>query len=417
MQFNVLGLDHKSAPLDSRSQFSIAYERLSAAYKDLHKKHPHTQCMILSTCNRLEVYYWGENTPALYDWLCDFKHLNNKDTHHHFYHHEKEKAINHVIRVATGLESMVMGEPEIFSQMKKAFARAQDYAKLGTELHQIFQRIFSAAKAIRSNTAIGHCPVSFGCTALRLLAEQPDGFNNAAVLLVGAGQTIQLVAKHLESAGVHNIHIINRTLKRAQCIAEQHNASHHELSSLTKILPQCDIVISAINTDKPIISLTNIKDALNKRNNKSMIFLDMGVPRNIDEQAQTLEHVTLYCVDDIETLVQHNTLHRTRAAIEAQSFIDQYVCDIHNELNAKDDVDELVKAMRYNTQQIADTQLNKALSLLEKGHDPGEVIKQLTQNLTKQWLHQPSTQLNQASKSGNTDLVSLAKTLFLSDQY
>ena len=417
MAFNVLGIDHRSASVDVRAQFAIANERLALAYLSLCKKQPNLQCVILSTCNRFEIYYWSDKKLNICDWLHQFNQLPTKEQQNHFYHYNDDKAINHAIRVATGLESMVMGEPEIFGQMKKAYARAKDYAPIGPELHLLFQRIFSAAKAIRTNTAVGHCPVSFGCTALRLLTDKPDDFCNATFLLVGAGQTIQLVAKHLKSAGVKRINIVNRTLKRAQIIAKEHDGTAHSFSALPSLLGKSDIVICATNANKPLIAYHEVQKALQVRNNQPMIFLDMGVPRNIDAQIETLNNVTLYCVDDIELLVQHNTLHRTRAAIDAQTFIDKQVLDIAQELMIKDDANTLIKNIRANTEAMANQQLNKALSMLEKGHEPRGIIEQLTRNLTNQWLHQPSTQLNHAAKNANTDFICLAEKLFITQNH
>lgn len=417
MHFGVLGLDHHTATLPIRSQYSIAYDRLAHAYEAFNAANINGQCVILSTCNRFELYYFGEDYTAISNWLHTYKNLSAPKYQSQRYHYKETEAIDHCIRVACGLKSMVMGEPEIFGQLKKAYARAKDHTPLGTLAHQFFQGVFKAAKAIRTQTAIGRCPVSFGCTALRLLTEQPETLRHQSLLLIGAGQTIQLIAKHLHSAGIKDMHIVNRTLKRAQIIAQNGGGKCHELSALPTLLPQCDIVISAISLDAPIISLNMIQNALRQRKQKPLIFLDMGVPRNIAPEAEHLDNITLYCVDDVDRLVNQNTLHRTQAATHAQALIAKQVSDISATLHHKNTVDSLLKTIRTNTEAMADKQLNKALALLDKGHDPSEVMKQLTENLTNQWLYRPSTQLNKSMSHHNPYVLSLAQTLFTNDTH
>jgi len=417
MHFSVVGVSHKNTSVNERSVLSIPYNTLASAYASLSTAHPNLQCVILSTCNRIELYLWGEYNHALIDWLHHFSNQPLGRYNHHFYRHENTEAITHAIRVSSGLESMVMGEPEIFGQMKKAFARAKDYGNIRSECHFLFQRIFSATKAIRSQTAIGHCPVSFGCTALRLLADSPEKLSNASILLIGAGQTIQLVAKHLHTAGIANITIANRTLTRARELAESISANCLSLNAIKDHLHTYDIIITATHAKLPLITKDMVCQAMMQRKSVPMTLLDMGVPRNIQQEANSIDNVTLYCVDDINTLVQHNTLHRTRAAITAQTLIEQHVASLINRFSAEKESNALIKKMRLSTQALADEQLEAALAKLESGMPARDVIHQLTQNLTNKWLHQPSTQLANAHKSGNNALLSVAEQLFIQDDH
>jgi glutamyl-tRNA reductase len=406
------GISHKSASVDLRGQIAFAPEIVVQALQAALVSMEAEEIALLSTCNRTEIYLQGEvSDQQLLNWLASSKGLELRQLESCYYCHREEDAIRHMMRVASGLDSLVLGEPQIFGQIKSAYAVGREAGTVSTYLNQAFQQAFSAAKRVRSETAIGQNPVSVAYASVSLAEQIFTDLNSAHALLIGAGETIELVARHLKEKNIGQITVANRTLNRAQELAADFSAEAILLSDIPDVLHRADIVISSTASQLPILGKGAVEAALKRRKHKPMFMVDIAVPRDIESQVQELADVYLYSVDDLEEVIQDNMRARQVAADLGQTIIDQDVQSWAKQQRALAAVDT-IKAFRDSVEIIRDGEIEKARSALERGQDAVEVINSLARNLTNKLLHKPTAKLKQASEEGRDDTIHVAHELF-----
>ena len=406
------GINHKSASVDLRGRISFAPEIVVQVLQDARSILHVQEVALLSTCNRTEVYLFGETTDVqLLTWLSMIKGVEIGQLQDCYYCHRDEQAITHMMRVASGLDSLILGEPQIFGQIKSAYSVGREAGTVSTFLNQAFQQAFSAAKRVRSETAIGKNPVSVAYASVNLAAQIFTNLKDAHALLIGAGETIDLVAKHLCDQQIGKITVANRTLSRAQELAEVYSADAILLADIPDFLPHADIIISSTASQLPILGKGAVESALKKRKFKPFFMVDIAVPRDIEAEVEELPDVYLYTVDDLEEVVQDNMRARSSAADLALEIINQEVESWVKQHRALAAVDT-IRVFRNSVELIRDAEIDKAMASLQQGKDSAEVITTLARNLTNKLLHKPTTQLKKAGEEGRDDAINVANELF-----
>jgi glutamyl-tRNA reductase len=414
MALLALGINHKSAHVSLRERVAFAPEQMTEALQDLLSVARIDEASILSTCNRTEIFAVAEEAEAsqrILEWLAAYHHLSLADLQACYYVHYDERALRHMVEVSSGLDSLVLGEPQIFGQMKSAYAVAQEAGAVNAHLLNVFPHVFSLAKKVRTDTAIGENPVSVAYAAVTLSRHIFSDLSKTRALLIGAGETIELVARHLSENGVSGIVVANRTLGRARELAQQFGAEAVLLSEIPEQLHRADIVISSTASQLPILGTGAVEHALKQRKHKPMLMVDIAVPRDIEEQVGELDDVYLYSVDDLTEIVDANRQSRQSEVSKADIIIAEGVENFLHRLRSLDVVDTL-KAFREKSAQTRDDELAKALRALENGNRPEQVIEQLARNLTNKLIHSPSIQMKKASAEGREDLIALTQQLF-----
>lgn len=406
------GINHKSASVDLRGRIAFAPEIVVESLQAAAVAIGAVEIALLSTCNRTEIYLQGEVTDQqVLDWLAETKGLDVQELQSCYYCHRDQHAIRHMICVASGLDSLVLGEPQIFGQIKSAYSVGREAGTVASELNQAFQQAFGAAKRVRSETAIGQNPVSVAYASVSLAEQIFADLKNAHALLIGAGETIELVARHLQEKNIGQITVANRTLTRAQELAENFSAEAILLSDIPDYLHRADIVISSTASQLPILGKGAVESALKKRRHQPIFMVDIAVPRDIEPEVEELEDVYLYTVDDLEEVIQDNLRARQTAADMAQDIVDQEVESWSTKQRALAVVDT-IRAFRDSVEVIRDSEVQKALTALERGQDSVEVINALARNLTNKLLHKPTTRLKQASEEGSHATIDATHELF-----
>lgn len=411
MTLVAFGINHQSAPLALRERMAFAPEMMEAALKEAASQPGLTEVAILSTCNRTEIYAVTDQLTALEDWLVNHSGVSADELRSSLYAHQDQEALRHMMKVAAGLDSLVLGEPQILGQMKSAFAVARQTGTLGSELHQVFQQVFNLAKRVRTETAIGENPVSVAYAAVTLAQQIFSDLKQDTALLIGAGETIALVARHLAEHGIKKILVANRTLDRAQKLAAEFNGEAFLLADIPAQLHRADIVISSTASQLPLLGKGAVESALKQRKHKPMFMLDIAVPRDIESQVAELEDVYLYTVDDLHAVIDESKKSRVAAADQAQLIIEQGVDDYikqQRELNAVD----LIKSYRQQAETFRDAELQKAIKQLQSGMQAEEALVQLARNLTNKLLHSPTTVLKEASAEQRHYVLKAAQELF-----
>ncbi len=412
MSLVALGINHTTASVELREQVAIAPELMQAALQSAVNEAGISEIAILSTCNRLELYVTGAVTPdELLTWLERYCGVAAGDLLESHYCYTDDEAASHMMRVASGLDSLVLGEPQILGQMKSAFAVGKEAGTVGSELHSAFQQVFSIAKRIRTETAIGENPISVAYAAVNLARQIFSDLKKDTALLIGAGETIELVARHLRDQGVKSIIVANRTLERAELLAEQFNADAILLSDIPEFLHKADIVISSTASQLPLLGKGAVESALKRRKHKPMFMVDIAVPRDIEVEVGELDDVYLYSVDDLRDVIEVNKRSRREAAEKALEIVYEGAANYLAEKRALDSV-EIIRAYRNKAEQLRDDELEKALRALQAGKNPEQIVSQLARNLTNKLLHTPTTQLRQAGADGRTELIDWSKELF-----
>lgn len=409
----VFGLNHDSASVDLRERVAFSPEIMVSALQQLILQTPAEEAAILSTCNRTELYIAGDYQALqskIADWLAQFHRLRISQLAEASYTHEGEAAILHMMRVACGLDSMVLGEPQILGQMKSCYAVAQEAEVLGSELHTAFQKVFSAAKRVRTETAIGRNPVSVAYAAVSLAQRIFSDLKRDHALLIGAGETIDLVARHLKEKGVASMTFANRTLERAEVLAAEFSAKAILLSDIPEHLHQVDIVISSTASQLPILGKGAVESALKQRKHKPMFMVDIAVPRDIEPEVGELDDVYLYTVDDLRDVVDENVQSREVAAQEANLIIEAVVSSYRKEYQARHSI-AAIKTYRQQAEELRDQVLQKAMRDLDNGTPAEQVLQQLANSLMNKLLHTPTQQLKQAGEEGQHELLELSQQL------
>ncbi|PZP64352.1 MULTISPECIES: glutamyl-tRNA reductase [Pseudoxanthomonas] len=403
----VLGLNHQTAPVTLRERVAFAGEALPAALDALRALPQVSEAALLSTCNRTELYAVADDATPLVQWLA--AHGEGLDTY--LYRHRDADAVRHLFRVATGLDSMVLGEPQILGQVKDAWALAREHHALGNGLDRLFQQAFAVAKRARTDTRVGANPVSVASTAVRLAQNSFARLSDSTVLLVGAGETIELAARHLSEGKVRRLLIANRTLAHAQALASQHGGYALPLDELDRHLAEADVVFSATAAREPVINRAQVAQALTRRRHKPMMLFDLAVPRDIEASVADLADAYLYTVDDLERAVEENRRSRRQAADEAEAIIDLQVARFVETLQAAPRQEPLKRLRAYGETTRRDA-LEKAQAQLANGRDPAQVLEQLAHTLTNRLLHPPTAALREAALRGDTELTRAAERLF-----
>ncbi len=417
MNLIALGINHNSAAVEVREKVAFAPEQVGEAMGDCCGSAGIDEVVILSTCNRTEIYALApagaalaEKAVQLIDWMAGYHHLASEDLRRCAYHYEGEQALRHIVQVASGLDSMVLGEPQIFGQLKSAFAVAAESGAAGSELGRLFQRVFALAKKVRTDTAIGENPVSVAYAAVDLAGHIFSNLNDCRALLVGAGETIELVARHLADAGVSRIVIANRTLGRARELAEQFGAEAVLLAEIPEQLPMADIVITSTGSQLPILGKGAVEQAVKARKHRPILMVDIAVPRDIEPQVNELRDVYLYSVDDLREIVDENMRSRRHEARKADQIIAAGIEAYREDLRRLSAVD-LVKEFRGAADQTREEELEKALRNLARGQSPEHVVTQLARALTNKLIHAPTTGLKDICASGQTEHLAQARRL------
>jgi glutamyl-tRNA reductase len=407
MAFNILGINHKTAPVALREKVAFGEDRVVAALQALRLELGVSEAVILSTCNRTEVYWAGPASGAdLSQWLARH-HGHDLDLASSLYIHQESRAVEHAFSVASGLDSMVLGEAQILGQLKDAYRLAQESGHTGPALNKLFQAAFSAAKRVRSETRIGANAVSLASATVSLARRVYADLSAHTALLVGAGDMNALTARHFTSAGVKRMVIANRTLARAQSLAAELNATAVGLDALDKELAEADIVISCTSSPGPLITKLAVESAIRARRRRPIFMVDMAVPRDIESSVAELEDVYLFSIDDLQQLVDDNLQQREVAAGGARLLINEEVARFLTESRAQD-AGPAIRALRQQADGIRQQTVEQAKRMLAAGKSNDEVIEYLSHTLTNRLLHAPTQALRQASELAD---FALAETL------
>ena len=414
MHLATLGINHHTAPLQMREQVVFQVERLHAALREFLDQRLAREAAILSTCNRTEIYCASDNAGALRDtaaWFAQYHGVDAAVLTPHLYTLDQDQAVRHAFRVAAGLDSMVLGEPQILGQMKDAAKSAENAGAMGTYLHQLFQRSFAVAKEVRSSTAIGTQSVSMAAASVRLAARIFPALNQTHVLFIGAGEMIDLAATHFAAQSPHSITVANRTVERAQGLASRFGGRAIRLGDLPHELHKFDIVVSCTASSLPILGLGLIESALKKRKRRPMFMVDLAVPRDIEPEAGNLDDIYLYTVDDLGGVVQEGLDVRQSAVAQAEAIIETRVQGFMHWLDARSAA-PLVKRLRDQAEDVRAEEVARALRSIEQGRPAGEVLDALSRTLTNKFMHPPTAALAQGGGSERANITRLIQSLY-----
>ena len=409
MPILALGINHDSAPVAVRERVAFAPEVMPSALAEARTALDCRELAILSTCNRTEIY--GEVAPeSLLAWISEYHDVPIEQLTSCHYQFTDETAVRHMMRVACGLDSLVLGEPQILGQMKSAYAVARESGSVGSTLHNVFQQVFSVAKKVRTETAIGENPVSVAFAAVSLASRIFTDLGQQTALLIGAGETIELVARHLLDKGVKQLIVANRTLHRAQLLAQDFGAEAILLADIPEYLPRADIVISSTASQLPILGKGAVETALKQRRHSPMFMVDIAVPRDIESQVGKLDDVYLYTVDDLRGVIDEGRRLREQAAEAADQIVDSAARDFMREHRSLRAVDS-IRSYRQQAQGISKDELEKALIQLRVGGDPEQLLEQLARSLTNKLIHAPTVALRQATADGDLERLRIAREI------
>jgi glutamyl-tRNA reductase len=413
MALLALGINHKTASVSVREKVAFAPEQMADALAQACELAHLKEVAILSTCNRTELYCSTEleGTRALLEWLGSYHSLDPDELQRCSYAHWGQEAAQHMMRVASGLDSLVLGEPQILGQLKSSYAVSQNAGVVGAELDRLFQQTFAVAKKVRTDTAIGENPVSVAYASVSLAQHIFADLSQSKALLIGAGETIELVARHLSEAGVKQMTVANRTLVRAEALAEEFNARAILLGDIPDALEDADIVIASTASQLPILGKGAVESALKKRKHRPIFMVDIAVPRDIEHEVAELDDVYLYTVDDLKEVIEENVRSRETAAQEAETLVEAGASEFMRQLRALGAV-ETVMSLRQQAEQLRDVELEKALRQLNNGKDAQMVLNNLARGLTNKLIHSPTVQLRKASAEGRDDYLEMAQDLF-----
>lgn len=413
MTIVALGLNHHTAPLGVRERVVFHVERLGEALGEA-KRLLAPEAAILSTCNRTEIYLSGEvdegKRAAAGEWLARYHSVDPRELSPFLYSLPREQAVRHAFRVASGLDSMVLGEPEILGQMKEAVRSAEAAGTLGTVLQKLFQRSFAVAKEVRSTTQVGANSVSMAAAAVKLAARIFPSLKDQKVLFIGAGEMIELCATHFAAQGPARITIANRTLERAQALAHRFNARAIELRELAAQLHEYDIVVSSTASSLPILGKGLVERALKARRRLPMFMVDLAVPRDIEAEVALMDDVFLYTIDDLAATVREGIDARHSAVAQAEAIIESQVGSFLHWMKTREMV-PLIRQLRDSAEEARLREVERAAKMLARGDDPKTVLEALSHGLTNKLMHAPTEALNQSGE-GDKSLKALVARLY-----
>ena len=419
MSVFALSLNHRTAPVDLRGRFAFTLEQIPAALHGLRAglQRITPEAALLSTCNRTELYIAADPAhgrhlvaPVL-DWLASHGGVSPDDLRRHTHVLERHEAARHAFRVASGLDSMVLGEAQILGQMKQAVREADAAGTLGTTLHQLFQRSFSVAKEVRTSTEIGAHSISMAAAAVRLAGQLFEDLSRIRILFVGAGEMIELAATHFAAKAPRHMTIANRTLERGERLAAQFGAEVMRLADLPARLHEFDAVISCTASALPLIGLGAVERALKARRRRPIFMVDLAVPRDIEPEVAQLDDVFLYSLDDLGAIVESGLESREKAVIEAEEIIASRVDGFLHWLEAREAV-PTIRALRDTAERMRRHEVEHALKLLARGEDPQRVLEALSHGLTNKLMHGPTAALNQSEGVSRAELAELIARIY-----
>ena len=418
----LLGINHNTASVDVREKVAFAPEKMHDALQQACADVGLDELVIVSTCNRTELYCEpGEGKASsesselvrqhVQSWLEKYHQLHPKNLRDCVYIYKDNDAVRHAMKVASGLDSMVLGETQILGQLKSAYDVAREAGTLGSNLNRLFEGTFAVAKQVRTDTAIGENPISVASASVTLAQHIFSDLSQVNALMIGAGRTIELVVQHLRQAGVNNIAVANRTLVRALELKEKYGVTEVLFSDIPEQLEKSDIVVSSTASQLPILGKGAVERALKARKHKPIFMVDLAVPRDIEPEVAELDDVYLYTVDDLSQVIDDNMKNRQDAARDAEKIIDRGV-ENYEEKQKTLGIVSTLRNFRQKAEQIRDIEFEKAVKSLEKGEDPEKVLANLARLLTNKLIHAPSVQMKKASVDGRSELIQLAEELF-----
>ncbi len=411
MVFVACGLNHKTAPINVREKVALPPAMQNSLLNSLFNLPEVNEAAILSTCNRTEIYCDTNDPKAITHWLAQEHQMSQEVLAPFLYLHEGHQGIKHTLRVASGLDSMMIGEPQILGQMKQAYQQACSLGTVKSQLRPVFEYIFSASKRIRTLSGIGTNPVSIAYAAVQLISQSLTHYKSLNVFLIGSGETASLVAKYLHQQGVHRFTVASRTIENARKLANTFGGNTLSIGDIPQYLPHADVVISATACPLPFINKSLVEHALKQRNNSPMFFLDLAVPRDIESNVGELDQVHLYNVDDLQLMIEKGMDERRHAALQAEQLIESELDNYirwHRSLRAKD----VICDYRNQMQLLAQQELQRALKKLSTGQNQHAVLNEFSERLVNKLTHNPTSGLRQLAWDGREDLLTLAQYLF-----
>src|SRR6056297_689025 len=414
MSLLALGLSHQTAPVAVRERLAFVPDRLGDALSALQARPGVEECAIVSTCNRTELYVAGAEAsiPMLTDWLHDWHGVAGDTYRRELYGHADNAAVTHLLTVTSGMDSMVLGEPQITGQVKQAWTAARESGTLGPILDRLFQHAFQTAKLVRTETGIGHNPVTLPFAALKLAHQIHGDIRRVGALMVGAGEMIEDCCRHFAGQGLTRMTIANRSPQRAERLAAEFAARAIGLDELAEALPNHDVVVASTASPEPVVTAGMIREALRQRRRRPLFVLDLSVPRNVEPEIAELEDVYLYTIDDLREIAQRGhqkrlaALDSARRIVAAQTEAFQRWMNLHA-------TSATLKQLREQAVDERDRLLDRALRDLDAGRDPEDVLRKLGHRLTNRLLHTPSTALRKAAERGDDPMLAAARRLLI----
>ncbi|ARR49937.1 TPA: glutamyl-tRNA reductase [Photobacterium damselae] len=410
MTLLALGINHKTATVDLREKVAFSPEKLTRALQEL-ELHPEvTSGVIVSTCNRTEVYCdISQSGPGvIIDWLTNFHQITAEELMPSLYFYEEQAAARHLMRVACGLDSLVLGEPQILGQVKQSYSDAKDNDAVQGTLEKLFQKTFTVAKRVRTETDIGGNAVSVAFAACTLARQIFESLHGVSVLLVGAGETIELVARHIVEQGCSSLIVANRTRERAEKFSTEFGAEVIGLEQIPEHLHRADIVISSTASPLPIIGKGMVENALKARRHQPMLLVDIAVPRDIEAEVGELNDAYLYSVDDLHSIVEKNREQRKVAAIQAEAIVSEESAAFMSWLRSLEAVDS-IRQYRHHAEEIKGELLTRSLQAIASGANPEKVLAELSNKLTNKLIHAPTKAMQQAAHNGDPDKLAVIR--------
>jgi len=411
MPLYALGLNHLTAPLSVREQVVFQLDTLASALRDLVARPKVREAAILSTCNRTEVYFNGHDAAPVVQWLEEFHRVPKSGLAPYIYTLPQEKAVPHAFRVASGLDSMVLGEPQILGQMKQAVRTAEAAGSLGLVLNRLFQRTFAVAKDVRTHTDIGSASISMAAAAVKLAQRIFPSITEERVLLIGAGEMIELCATHFAAQKAKSITVANRTLERGAQLAARFHADAITLNELSERLAQFDIIVTSTASSLPILGKGMLERAIKQRRHAPIFIVDLAVPRDVEPEASELDDVFLYSIDDLANIVKDSLQIRVDAVREAETMIAEQAESFLRWLEGRVVV-PTITALHGHHNALRLAELDRAKRLLANGTPPDQVLDQLARGLTNKFLHGPTQALNAAGEAERAELLALLQRVY-----
>jgi len=410
MSLVAIGINHKTATVDLREKVAFDPGKIHEAMKSLASCTQSGEAVIISTCNRTELYCNNGKASEIVRWLEDYHQLSHADVEPCLYQFNDQEAVKHLMRVSAGLDSLILGEPQILGQVKQSFAKAKEAGTVAATMDRLFQNTFSVAKKIRTETEIGAAAVSVAFAAVSMAKHIFSSLSATKVLLVGAGETIELVARHLKDNGVTTMMVANRTIARAETMCAEFGATAMTLQQIPDFLPQADIVISSTASPLPILGKGMVEKALKQRRHQPMLLVDIAVPRDIEAEVADLDDAFLYTVDDLQSIIEQNMASRREAAEQAELIAEDQAYLFMEWIRSLESVDS-IREYRTQSMAIKDELVERAVNKLAQGGDSEQILLELANKLTNKLIHAPTQALTAASRQGDLNSLGQLRTM------